>query len=253
MRCRLFASLFVVAFLLAGAVHAAGLTVFAAASLKEALDAQVASYSATRGVTIDVAYAGTNVLAKQIVAGAPADIFISADEEWMDYLESRKMLAPGTRQRLLRNALVLIAPAASKVSLHIDRNFALADALGTGRLAVANPDAVPAGRYARSALDALGVWASVAGRLARAENTRAALKLVARGEAPLGIVYSTDALADGAVRIVDTFPEGTHPPIVYPIALVTGGRAAQAQPFVSFLASDAARASWTRFGFAPSP
>ena len=188
------------------AVSAADVTVFAAASLKEAMDQQAKTFEASTGNKVIVSYGASNTLAKQIEAGAPADIFISADLDWMDYLDQRRLLAPNTRFDLLRNTLVLIAPASSTSTLRIGPNFGLAAALGTEKLAMANPDSVPAGKYGKSALEKLGVWASVEKQVARAENVRAALALVSRGEAPFGIVYRTDALADKGVKIVDTFP-----------------------------------------------
>jgi molybdate transport system substrate-binding protein len=229
--------------------HGADLTVFAAASLKEALDEQVGRFEAETGGKIVVSYGGSNALAKQIEAGAPADVFVSADTDWIDYLDQRNLLRPGTRIDLLRNRLVLIAPAETRASLAIAPAFALAAALGNGRLATANPDSVPAGKYAKAALTALGVWASVESRLARTDNVRAALVLVARGEAPFGIVYSTDALAEPKVRIVDTFPEDTHAPIVYPVAIVATSRSPYAKRFVDNLAAPVARTIWLRHGF----
>jgi molybdate transport system substrate-binding protein len=170
----------------------------------------------------------------------------------MDYLDTRSLLAPGTRVDLLDNRLVLIVPAASTSTLRIAPNFALAAALGADRLAMANPDSVPAGKYGKAALTALGVWASVKTKVARTENVRAALTLVARGEAPYGIVYATDALAESGVRVLDTFPANTHPPVVYPVAVIAAGRSpAAARALVAYLASDAARAMWQRYGFAP--
>jgi molybdate transport system substrate-binding protein len=227
-------------------------TVFAAASLKESLDAQARQFESTTGDKVVVSYGASNALAKQIESGAPAQVFISADLDWMDYLDSRKLLAPGSRVNLLRNSLVLIAPAGSRSSLKIGPNFALADALGADRLAMANPDSVPAGKYGKASLEALGVWASVEKKIARTENVRAALVLVTRGEAPFGIVYATDAQAESGVRVVDTFPDDTHPPIVYPMALLAGSTAPAARAFVAYLASTAAQATWARFGFAPA-
>ena len=198
--------------LLAGSPLALGadLTVFAAASLKEAMDEQARNFDAATGNKMIVSYGGSNALAKQIEAGAPADLFISADLDWMDYLDQRKLLAPNTRSNLLRNTLVLIAPASSTTTLKIGPHFGLAAALGNDKLAMANPDSVPAGKYGKSALEKLGVWPAVEKQVARADNVRAALALVSRGEAPLGIVYRTDAMADRGVRIVDTFPADTH-------------------------------------------
>jgi molybdate transport system substrate-binding protein len=228
----------------------ADLTVFAAASLKEALDEQVSRFEAETRDRIVVSYGGSNALARQIEAGAPADIFLSADTDWIDYLDKRNLLRSGTRIDLLRNRLVLIAPADTRASLPIAPGFALGAALGPGKLAMANPDGVPAGKYGKAALTALGVWTSVESRIARTDNVRAALVLVARGEAPFGIVYTTDALAEPKVRIVDTFPEQTHPPIVYPIAIVAASRSPNVQRFVDNLGSPAARAIWVRHGFA---
>lgn len=233
-----------------GAAGGADLTVFAAASLKEALDDQVARFETATGSKVIVAYAASNALAKQIEAGASADVFLSADVDWLDYLDRRKLIRRGTRIDLLRNRLVLIAPADSLRSLRIAPRFDLAGALAGGRLAMANPDSVPAGKYGRDALRALDVWTSVEPRVARAENVRAALVLVARGEVPFGIVYATDASAEPKVRIVDTFPENTHAPIVYPVAIVATSRSPYAQRFVDSLASPAAGAIWARHAFA---
>jgi molybdate transport system substrate-binding protein len=227
----------------------ANLTVFAAASLKEALDEQARQFEARTGDRIVVSYAASNALARQIEAGAPADLFISADLDWMDFLDQRKLLAPGTRVTLLANTLVLIAPATSNVTLKIGAGFGLASALGGGRLAMANPDSVPAGRYGRSALEALGVWSSVETRIARTENVRAALALVARGEARLGIVYGTDALAEKGVRVVDTFPASTHRPILYPAAVVATGQAPAARSLLDYLHSPAVASIWEKYGF----
>jgi molybdate transport system substrate-binding protein len=167
----------------------------------------------------------------------------------MDFLESRQLLAPKSRVDLLRNRLVLIAPANSSVAIQIGPNFPLAAALGTERLALANPDSVPAGKYAKSALQALGVWPAVEKQIARTENVRAALVFVARGEAAFGIVYATDAAAEPKVRVMGTFAESTHPPIVYPIAVVAGRRPPAAYALVAYLASPAARPAWQRYGF----
>jgi molybdate transport system substrate-binding protein len=228
---------------------AADVTVFAASSLKEALDEQARAFRVATGHKAIVSYAASNALARQIEAGAPADVFISADVNWMDYLGERTLLAPGTRANLLRNVLVLVAPAASTATLRIAPNFGLAAALGPEKLAMANPDGVPAGRYGRSALESLGVWKSVEGQVARAESVRAALMLVSRGEAPFGIVYRTDALADKGVRIVDAFPPGSHPAIVYPIALVAGSRSPAGPALLAYLRSAPARAVWEKHGF----
>ncbi|HUL42658.1 MAG TPA: molybdate ABC transporter substrate-binding protein [Burkholderiales bacterium] len=224
-------------------------TVFAAASLKDALDDVISQYEAASGNKAVGVYAASSALAKQIENGAPADIFISADLDWMDYLEARKLLQSGTRINLLRNRLVLIAPVDSRIETEIAPEFPLARLLGDGRLAMANPDSVPAGKYGRAALENLGVWASVAKRVAPTENVRAALALVSRGEAPLAIVYRTDALIDNKVRIVAEFPANAHPPIVYPAAVVASSQSSAARAFLSYLSSPAAREIWNKYGF----
>jgi molybdate transport system substrate-binding protein len=228
---------------------AADVTVFAAASLKEALDEQAKTFEASTGNKVVVSYGGSNALAKQIEAGAPADLFISADLDWMDYVDQRHLLAPNARFNLLRNTLVLIAPSSSSSTLKIAPNFGLAAALGTEKLAMANPDSVPAGKYGKSALEALGVWASVEKQVARAETVRVALVLVSRGEAPFGIVYKTDAFADKGVRVVDTFPPNSHPPIIYPAALVATSKSSAAKPLLDYLRSAPAGSVWEKYGF----
>lgn len=229
---------------------AKALLVFAAASLSEALEEVNAAFSAHSGLAVKASYAASSVLARQIEAGAPADVFFSADREWMDYLAQRGLIRSGSRRDLLGNALVLIAPADSALRLKIAPGFDLAGALGRGRLATADPDSVPAGLYARAALMKLGVWERVADRLVRAENVRAALEYVAHGEAPLGIVYQTDALAEKRVRIVGVFPADTHPPITYPLALTAIARAPASQ-YAEFVAGDTARQIFERRGFVP--
>jgi molybdate transport system substrate-binding protein len=227
--------------------------VFAAASLKTALDAIAAEWRKETGKQVTVSYAASSTLAKQIENGAPADLFISADRDWMDYLQQRTLVDPNTRVDLLGNSLVLIAPADSASPVTIAPGFPLAARLGDGRLAMADPAAVPAGRYGKAALTALGVWPSVVGRIAAAENVRAALLLVARGEAPLGIVYRTDATAEPAVKIVGIFPADLHPPIVYPMAL-TSIAGADASAFAAYLRGPAARALLDAQGFTtPGP
>jgi molybdate transport system substrate-binding protein len=230
-------------------VCAANVTVFAAASLKEAVDEQARQFEARTGDKVVVAYAASNALARQIEAGAPADVFISADLDWMDDLDRRRLLAPNTRVTLLRNTLVLIAPAASNVNLEVGPGFGLAAALGGERLAMANPDSVPAGKYGKNALETLGVWTSVERKLARTENVRAALALVARREAPLGIVYGTDAFAEKGVRVVDTFPASSHPPILYPAAVVATSQSTVARAMLDYLRSPSASAVWEKYGF----
>ncbi len=232
--------------LLSAAAHAQPLTVFAAASLKNALD-EVATLAAVRPT---VSYAASSALARQIENGAPADMFISADLKWMDYLQDRQLIRSATRRTLLGNKLVLVAPAGSTVSVQIGPGFPLAALLGNGRLALGDPQHVPAGRYARFALESLGVWASVAGRLAAAENVRVALALVARGETPLGIVYATDAASEPKVRTVARFPDGSHPRVTYPAALTRDAKA-PAAVFLEFLASPPARKVFEKHGFTP--
>jgi molybdate transport system substrate-binding protein len=224
------------------------LVVFAAASLVDALDEVDKSFTAQTHYEIKASYAASSVLAKQIEAGAHADVFFSADREWMDYLDRRGLLRAGTRRDVLGNSLVLIAPADSGVRLKIAPGFALLAALGGGRLALADPESVPAGLYGKEALTNLGVWEQVKTRLAPAENVRAALAYVARGETPLGIVYQTDAHAESHVRIVDVFPEDTHAPIVYPAAVTQSGQP-QAAQYLDFLGGDAARQVFGRAGF----
>ena len=239
------------AFLLASAVtaDAQDLTVFAAASLKEALDEAAQQFRRADGRKTVVSYAASPALAKQIENGAPADIFISADRDWMDYVEQRTLIKPGTRANLLRNRLVLIAPADSKVQLEIKPGFPLEKLLGDGKLSMADPDSVPAGKYGKAALEKLGVWSSVERKVVRADNVRTALIFVARGEAPLGIVYQTDAYAEKKVRIVARFPQDTYPAIIYPIAVVASSRNAAAPVFVNYLKSGEARAIFEKYGF----
>jgi molybdate transport system substrate-binding protein len=227
----------------------ADVLVFAAASLKNALDDAANAYTQSRGERVAVAYAASSALARQIENGAPAALFISADRDWMDYLAARHLIRAETRTDLLGNRLVLIAPAASNLALEIKPGMPLAADLGGSRLALADPDSVPAGKYAKAALEALGVWSSVEGKLAQAENVRAALFFVARGEAALGIVYETDAAADKAVRVLARFPADTHPPIVYPAALTAAGKGEDAAKFLMYLQSPEARAFFETQGF----
>lgn len=223
--------------------------VFAAASLKNALDDINAAYKAESGKAAVISYAGSSALARQIEEGAPADIFISADLDWMDYLQKKDLIRAATRFNLLGNHIVLVAPKASDLSVDIKPGFDLSGLLGGGKLAMANTDAVPAGRYGKASLQSLGVWDSVSGDIAQAENVRAALLLVARGEAPLGIVYSTDAVAETGVKVVGGFPDESHPPIIYPAALVKASATPGAEAFLSFLKSDTARKLFEKQGF----
>lgn len=244
---------FALAGLPAGTAAAGEVLVFAAASLKNALDDAAAAFTAKTGIVVKVSYAGTAALAKQLTEGAPADIFFSADEAWMDFAEEKGVVEPASRITLLANRLVLVAPRDSAVGLDIAPGFPLAAALGTGRLAMANVEAVPAGRYGKAALQSLGVWDSVAGRLAQTDNVRIALAYVARGEAPLGIVYETDAAAEPDVKIAGTFSQTSHPPIRYPLALVAGRANPDAARLAGFLASAEARPFFERQGFTVLP
>jgi molybdate transport system substrate-binding protein len=229
----------------------ADLLVFAAASLRDALDEADALYRRDSGARVTVAYAASGALARQIEAGAPADLFISADLGWMDYLEERRLIAAGTRRNLVGNGLVLVAPADAAQLVDIHPGFDLLGRLGGGRLAMGQPRSVPAGRYAEEALTALGVWDVARRHAAYAESVRAALALVASGEAPLGIVYRSDAAAAPGVRIVATFPPGLHAPIVYPIAVTAGARdPATAAAYIAFLAGPVAQAAFAKQGFA---
>ena len=237
----------------AGTVPAAAqgrdVLVFAAASLKNALDEISAQWQRESGKKAAISYAASNTLIKQIEQGAPADIFISADLDWMDYGQQKSLIKPDTRSNLLGNRLVLIAPKDSNISANIQPGFDLAALLKGGRLAMGNVDAVPAGKYGKAALEKLGAWDGVKDKIAQAESVRAALVLVARGEAPLGIVYQTDAASDPTVKIVGAFPENTHPPIIYPVALTKDATGAEAMAFLNFLRSAAARAAFERQGF----
>lgn len=228
-----------------------GLTVFAAASLTDVLQQIGADYAATGQPLPRFSFAASSALARQIESGARADVFFSADREWMDYLESRGLLRGGTRRDVVANSLVLIAPADSRLQLAVAPGFPLAAALGPrGRLATGDPDFVPVGRYARAALTTLGVWDGIAGRLVRADNVRVALAYVARGEAPLGIVYATDAQADARVRVVAAFPADSYPPIRYPVA-ATRDAAAGAEAFIAFVSGPVAAARFAAAGFVP--
>jgi molybdate transport system substrate-binding protein len=223
--------------------------VFAAASLKNALDDIAGQWQRATGKKAVISYAASNTLIKQIEQGAPADIFISADLDWMAYGQQKNLIKPDSRFNLLGNRLVLIAPKDSTVNANIQRGFELAALLKGGRLAMGNVDAVPAGKYGKAALEKLGVWDSVKDKIAQAESVRAALLFVSRGEAPLGIVYQTDAVADPNVKIVGTFPEDTHPPIIYPVALTKESTNADAQALLNYLRSPPARAAFERQGF----
>ena len=223
--------------------------VFAAASMKNALDDVAAQWQRETGKKVVISYAASNTLIKQIEQGAPADIFISADLDWMDYGQQKNLINVETRSNLLGNRIVLVAPKDLTVALNITPRFDLAGALKGGRLAMGNVDAVPAGKYGKAALEKLGVWDSVKDRIAQADNVRAALLLVSRGEAPLGIVYRTDAASEPTVKIVGTFPEDSHPPITYPVAVVKTSTNPDAQAFLNYIRSPAARPAFERQGF----
>lgn len=232
------------------AMAASGPLVLAAASLQEAMTEAADRWAREGHPRPVLSFAASSALARQIEAGAPADLFLSADREWMDKVVLDGLVRPLTRTTLLANRLVLIAPATARpVPLAIRPGFPLARALGDGRLAMADPAAVPAGRYGKAALTRLGVWRSVAGRIARGDNVRAALALVARGEAPLGIVYATDARASRGVRVVAVFPAASHPPIVYPMAILAGSRHPDTAAFRRYLLSNRGRAIFARHGF----
>lgn len=223
--------------------------VFAAASLKTGLDQVAADFQANTGHEVVISYAGSNALAKQIIEGAPADIFISAAVNWMDEVEKAGLVASGTRADILGNRLVLIAHGKDAAPVEIGPETDLAGLLAGGRLSMAMVDAVPAGQYGKAALEHLGLWPSVSGAVAQSENVRAALALVASGEAPYGIVYASDAVADDNVTVVATFPENSHPPIVYPAALLTGAADTGDRAFLEALTDEAADAAFAAQGF----
>jgi molybdate transport system substrate-binding protein len=227
-------------------------TVFAAASLTNVLQELGDGFTKTTSIPVRFSFAASSALARQIENGSPADVFFSADLEWMDYLQTHNLIQPDSRHNVVGNRLVLIAPTDSKIRLKIEPGFALAAALGKGRLATGDPDAVPAGRYAREALTTLGVWSNVADRLVRADSVRSALAFVDRGEAPLGIVYDTDALIDKQVRVVDVFPDNSHLPIVYPIALTRRANG-DAAKFVDYVRGPAGQVAFKAYGFTPLP
>lgn len=230
-----------------------GPTVFAAASLKNALDAVAEGWAETSGEKPVISYAATSSLAKQIEQGAQADIFVSADQAWMDYVEERGLIDPASRFDLLSNQLVLIAPKDSTLTAKIEPGFPLEELLGEGRLAVAGVDAVPAGKYAKASLQSLGVWDQVEDKLAQAENVRAALLLVSRGETPLGIVYASDAAADPKVKVLGLFPEDSHPPIIYPAAKLRASRSPEASGLLEYFRTPGAATRFEEHGFSMAP
>jgi molybdate transport system substrate-binding protein len=223
--------------------------VYAAASLKTALDDARGAWERDTGKAVTIVYAGSNVLAKQIEAGAPADLFISADLDWMDYAASRKFIRPDSRIILLGNTLVLIAPKDSTIALEPASGLDLPSLIGSGRLAMGNVDAVPAGKYGKAALEKLGQWEGLKGKVAQAESVRGALLLVSRGEAPMGVVYGSDARADASVKVLMTFPADSHPPIVYPAAITADSQNPDAAQFLSFLGSLATKPLFEAQGF----
>lgn len=235
----------------AASARADDLLVFAAASQRNALDGVIAAYSKAGKGTVKASYQSSSTLARQIEQGAPTDIFISANPKWMDYLAERKLIDAASRVDMFGNGLVLVAAKDSPASaVKIEPGFDLASLLGEGKLAVGDPDHVPAGIYARQALQKLGAWEKVEARLARADNVRAALALVSRGEAPYGIVYSSDAVADKGVKVAGAFPENSHPPIVYPVAIIAASKnAAKAKEFLAFLKTPEAVKIYQQFGF----
>ena len=228
-----------------------GITVFAAASLKESLDAVAADWTRRSGQKVAISFAASSALAHQIEQGAPADVFVSADREWMDYLQQRRQVDPASRFDLVANRLVLVAPASSSTrQVDFAKPATFLAALGDGRLAIAETTSVPAGRYGRQALGKHGLWDALAPRLAQGDNVRAAMAFVARGEAPLGIVYATDAQAEPGVRVVARFPASSHDPIIYPVARVATTDPRRTAGFLAFLRGRQAQATFRRFGFA---
>ena len=225
-------------------------TVFAAASMKNALDDVNAAFTKTTGIKVTASYAASSALARQIEQGAPADVFISADLQWIDYVAQKKLIKPDTRVNLLGNKLVLIAAADSKIdALTIAKPFDIAKLAGDGRIAVADVRAVPAGLYAKAALENLDGWKAAEPKLAMAENVRATLAFVARGETPIGIVYATDAKVEPKVKIVGTFPDGSHPPVVYPAAALSTTANAASLKYLDFLRTGPAKAIFEKYGF----
>ncbi|HEX3951061.1 MAG TPA: molybdate ABC transporter substrate-binding protein [Steroidobacteraceae bacterium] len=227
-----------------------GITVFAAASLTNALQDLGDGFTKDSNIAVRFSFAASSALARQIENGSRADLFFSADLQWMDYLQARNLIQAATRHDILGNRLVLIAPVDSKINLKIGPHFALAAAVVRGRLATGDPDSVPVGRYAHEALANLGVWDDVAARLVRADSVRSALAFVDRGEAVLGIVYATDALIDKRVRVVDVFPAASHKPIIYPAALTTGAQA-DAAKFLAYIRGAAGDLAYKHYGFMP--
>jgi molybdate transport system substrate-binding protein len=260
---RLFSVLMAFAFALPGAsaraeapkaaseqtTEAKSITVFAAASLKNALDAVAAAYKAKTGVELRISYAGSMALAKQIDSGAPAEVFVSADEASMDYLAGKNLIQPESRTNLLGNSLVVVAPRSSKLEKLPFTKEAFAAAIGSGKIATGDPASVPVGKYAKAALEKLGLWALAEPNFAFTDNVRTALTFVSREEAPLGIVYTTDAKSDPKVKIVATFPASSHPPIIYPVALTSTAKSDGAAKLLAFLKGKEAKAIFVEQGF----
>jgi molybdate transport system substrate-binding protein len=249
------AGVFAAFIILLGAVYSPAaaqdksITVFAAASMKNALDDVDAAYTAKTGINVIVSYGPSSGLAKQIEQGAPADIFISADTDWMDYAIGKKNISEPSRINLLGNSIVLVAPKDSKIeSVNIGPGFDLAKLAGDGKIATGDVKSVPVGKYAKAALEKLGSWQSAEPKFAMADNVRAALTLVARGEAALGIVYSTDAKVEPGVKVVGTFPTNSHPAIIYPVAATTTAKP-EASDYLVFLRSTAAKNILEKYGF----
>jgi len=248
---RLFSALLAAALPLAHAcAQEQTLTVFAAASMKNALDDINTVFTRATGTKVVASYAASSALAKQIESGAPADVFISADLQWMDYLAQKNLIKPDTRVNLLGNRLVLITAKDSKIDkVDIKQGFDIAKLAGDGRIAVADVKAVPAGLYAKAALEKLGGWAAAEPKLAMAENVRATLAFVARGETPVGIVYATDAKVEPNVKIIGLFPEESHPPVIYPVAAIASGTIPAGERYLYFLRTGAAKATFENYGF----
>jgi len=235
---------------LAGSSHAEDVTVFAAASLTNALNEIAEQFSARTGTHLLTSYAASSALAKQIEQGAPAQIFASADLKWMDYLVKKKLVDPDSRINLLGNRLVLVAPADSKLDrMEISPKTDISTLAGAGRIATGDPDSVPVGLYFRQAMERAGQWAAIEPKLARADSVRAALALVERGEAPLGVVYATDAAVSKKVKVIGVFPEFMHDFIVYPFALVAGKDSTAAKALLAYLSTNDAKAVWVKYGF----
>ena len=250
MPIRLLTAFCLVAALAVPAAAQNALTVFAAASMRNALDNVNAAFTGATAVRVTASYAASSALAKQIAEGAPADVYVSANGKWMDFLQEQKLMAPGTRINLLGNSLVLVAPQSSRLDkVEISQGFDIASLAGDGRIAVADTRGVPAGLYTKAALQSLGAWQAAEPKLAQSENVRTTLAYVARGEAPIGIVYATDAQAEPKVKTIGVFPAASHPPITYPVAAIAGRQSKAATRYLHFLQTPAARAIFKRYGF----